>query len=132
MKGINYICLAGNLGADPELRHTKTGRTVAELRLATSRKIRKDGELQEETEWNTVKVWEQRAEYAATYLQKGDSVIIQGRLTTERWVTPDGEPRYKKVIVAHDLTGLPGTSKESVYKHPPTETDLDTGQAVSS
>ena len=37
MKGINYVCLSGNLGAEPELRHTRSGAAVAELRLATNR-----------------------------------------------------------------------------------------------
>ena len=107
MKGINYVCLSGYLGADPELHHTPTGRAVAELRLATTRKFRRDGELVEETEWNSITLWEQRADFAANYLRKGDPVIIQGRLHTEKWVSAEGEKRSKKVVIASEVTALP-------------------------
>lgn len=107
MRGINYVCLSGHLGADPELRHTKSGSQVAELRLATNRKFKQEGELKEETEWTTVKAWAQRAEFAATYLHKGDPVIVQGRLHTEKWTNASGEPCSKITVIAHELTALP-------------------------
>jgi len=110
MRGINYVCLSGNLGADPELRHTTSGKSVTELRLATTRRFKRDGATEEETEWTTVKAWDQRAEFAVSHLHKGDPVIIQGRLHTERWTNSEGEPRSRTTVIAHDLTALPRPS----------------------
>lgn len=107
MKGINYVCLSGNLGAEPELRHTRSGAAVAELRLATNRTTTHDGETKQETEWTTVKVWSQRAEFAHAHLHKGDAVIIQGRLHTEKWTNAKGDPRWRTTVIAHELTALP-------------------------
>ena len=33
---VNKVILIGNLGADPEIRHTQDGRAIANLRVATS------------------------------------------------------------------------------------------------
>ncbi len=33
---VNKVILIGNLGADPEIRQTKDGRPIANLRIATS------------------------------------------------------------------------------------------------
>jgi single-strand DNA-binding protein len=33
---VNKVILIGNLGADPEIRHTQDGRPIANLRIATS------------------------------------------------------------------------------------------------
>ncbi len=123
MKGINYVCLSGYLGSDPELRHTATGKAVTELRLATPRRIRHNGEAVEETEWNTITLWEQRAEYAASHLRRGDPVVIQGRLRTERWTTSNGDERKTKVIVAHDVTALP--SRRSLTEDAPAEAQAE-------
>ena len=112
MKGINYVCLSGNLGAEPELRHTKAGAAVAELRLATSRVTSHDGETKQETEWTTVKVWSQRAEFAGAHLHKGDPIIIQGRLHTEKWTNEKGDPRWRTTVIAHDLTALPRAARD--------------------
>ena len=35
-RGLNKVMLIGNLGADPEIRHTNGGMAVATLRLATA------------------------------------------------------------------------------------------------
>ena len=51
MSGVNKVILIGNLGADPELRYTPSGRAVVNFNLATSRTWNnRDGEKQEETE----------------------------------------------------------------------------------
>ncbi|MDA0654693.1 MAG: single-stranded DNA-binding protein, partial [Proteobacteria bacterium] len=33
---VNKVILIGNLGADPEIRHTQDGTAIANLRLATN------------------------------------------------------------------------------------------------
>ena len=56
---INKVMLIGNLGADPEIRHTQDGRPIANLRIATSEtwRDRNSGERREKTEWHTVVIF---------------------------------------------------------------------------
>jgi single-strand DNA-binding protein len=127
MRGVNYVCLSGNLGADPELRHTSTGRKVAELRLATGRKSKKDGELVLETQWTIIKAWEHQAEFAARYLHKGDPVIVQGRLHTEKWTSSTGEPRSRVTVIASEVNALPRPKSDSRPDSPRSSEPAPTG-----
>src|SRR4051794_27257858 len=56
---VNKVILIGNLGADPEIRHTQDGRPIANLRVATSESWRDkaSGERRERTEWHRVVIF---------------------------------------------------------------------------
>jgi single-strand DNA-binding protein len=92
---LNKVMLIGRLGKDPEVRYTKEGTAVANLRLATSESwTDKSGEKQEKTEWHTVVLWARQAEVAEQYLQKGRLVYVEGRLETRKWQDQSGADRY--------------------------------------
>ena len=75
--------LVGNLGSDPEMRHTPSGAGVCEFRLATNESwTDKSGQRQERTEWHRVVVWGKHAEVCSQYLSKGRQVYVEGRLRT--------------------------------------------------
>lgn len=110
MSSLNKVMLIGNLGADPELKHIGDNRAVANLSIATNEKFKKkDGELQERTEWHRVTVWGEQAENCAKYLAKGRSVYVEGRLQT-RMYEKDGQKHYATEIVADRVTFLAGGS----------------------
>ena len=94
--------LLGNLGRDPELRYTPTGKPVATLSVATSRRWKDNGEVKEATDWHRVIVWGKQAEVAAEYLKKGSPVMIEGRLSTRSY-EKDGNKRYITEVVARRL-----------------------------
>jgi single-strand DNA-binding protein len=101
MAGINKVILIGNLGKDPELRHTPQGQAVANFSLATSESWNdKNGQKQERTEWHKVVVWGKPAELVAKYLSKGRKAYVEGRLQTRAWDDKDGQKRYTTEIVA--------------------------------
>jgi len=109
MRGINKVILVGNLGRDPELRHTKTGTAVANLSIATSETWSdKDGAKQERTEWHRIVLWDKLAEIAQKYLSKGRQVYLEGRLQTRVWKDSDGEKRYTTEIRGDQLVMLGG------------------------
>ena len=82
-KSVNKVILIGNLGKDPELKHTSGGTAVATMTLATNERFKdKSGEWQDRTEWHNVVLWQRLAEIAAEYLKKGRSVYVEGRLQT--------------------------------------------------
>jgi single-strand DNA-binding protein len=107
-RGINKVILIGNLGADPESRYTPSGGAIVKLRLATSEnwKDKNTGDMQERTEWHTVKLFGKLAETAAEYLRKGSKVYIEGSLRTDKWQDNEGRDRYTTEIVARDMQML--------------------------
>lgn len=107
MAGINKVILIGNLGKDPELRHTPQGQAVANFSLATSESWNdKNGQKQERVEWHRVVVWGKPAELVAKYLSKGRKAYVEGRLQTRAWDDKDGQKRYTTEIVANTVQFL--------------------------
>jgi single-strand DNA-binding protein len=85
---VNKVILIGNLGADPEVRHTQDGRPIVNLRLATSESWRDkaSGERKERTEWHRVVIFsEPLCRVAEQYLKKGSKIYIEGSLQTRKW-----------------------------------------------
>ncbi len=109
-RGINKVILIGNLGADPETRHTAGGSAVTNLSLATTEawRDRQTGENQEKTEWHRIVMFSKLAEIAGEYLRKGSKVYIEGRLQTRKWQDRDGNDRWTTEIVANDMQMLDG------------------------
>ncbi len=106
-RGINKVILIGNLGTDPEIRHTASGEAVANIRIATSEswKDRTTGEPQERTEWHSVVFFGKLAEIVEQFLRKGAKVYVEGQLRTRKWQGQDGQDRYTTEIVV----GMGGT-----------------------
>lgn len=100
MASLNKVMIIGNLGQDPELRHTANGQAVCSMRLATNESwTDKSGERQERTEWHSVVVWGRQGENCAQYLEKGRSCYVEGRLQTRKWQDKEGRDRYTTEIV---------------------------------
>jgi single-strand DNA-binding protein len=104
-RGVNKVLLIGNLGADPEVRHTPNGNAVANLTLATSSgwRDKQSGELQERTEWHRIVFFNRLAEIVGEYLHKGSKVYIEGNLRTRKWQDKGGNDRYTTEIIANEM-----------------------------
>ena len=99
---VNKVILIGNLGADPEVRHTQDGRPIVNLRVATSESWRdkNSGERREKTEWHRVVIFsEGLAKIAEQYLRKGSKVYLEGALQTRKWQDQSGQDRYSTEVV---------------------------------
>jgi len=129
MASVNKAIVIGNLGKDPELRHTSSGQAVTELTIATNERYKdKSGEWQERTEWHRVVVWGRQAENASRYLSKGRQVYVEGRLQTREWTDRDGNKRYTTEIVAQNVQFLSGGDRQSGGRYndgPPPPNDYD-------
>jgi single-strand DNA-binding protein len=91
---LNKMMIIGNLGADPELRYTPSGKAVTNLRVAVNSNRRgPDGEWVEETLWLRVEVWDQAAERVAEQLRKGNKVYAEGELRAREYEGNDGQKR---------------------------------------
>ena len=117
-RGLNKVMIIGNLGREPEMRFTPSGRPVTTFTVATSRSWNTaDGERHTDTEWFNVVTWGNLAEICKQYLTKGQQVYIEGRLQTRRWEDKEGVKRATVEIVATEMMML-GERRDS--NHGPT------------
>lgn len=100
----NRIILVGNLGRDPELRYTAQGTPVCTFTMATNdRRKDRNGEMQDQTTWFRVTLWNRQAENASQYLHKGKPVYIEGRLRVEEFTDREGRQRQSLEVTATDM-----------------------------
>lgn len=108
MASFNRVILVGNLTRDPELRFTPNNTPVTEVGLAVNdRRKSASGEWVEETTFIDVTLWGRTAEVATEYLNKGSSVLIEGRLKLDTW-EKDGKKNSKLRVVGERMQMLGG------------------------
>ncbi len=106
---LNRATLLGRLTRDPEVKSTPSGKTVANIGIATGRVwTDSSGAKQEKTDFHNCVLWGKLADIAGQYLSKGRRVYIEGRIETRDWVGTDGVKRYRTEIVADNLIMLDG------------------------
>jgi single-strand DNA-binding protein len=105
---LNKIMLIGNLGRDPEMNYTSSGKAVTKFSLAVSRRMKdaESGENHEETTWFTVIAWERLADTCFQYLHKGSKVFIEGRMTSRKYSNKDGIEVTAWEVVASNMEML--------------------------
>jgi single-strand DNA-binding protein len=111
----NLVILAGNVGGNPETRTTQGGTKITTLSLATSRpkrdsegKVQKDrdGRRVEETEWHRITCFNGVATTVAEYVEKGQKVMVRGRIHYTRYTDKENVERYGVEIIADEVTFL--------------------------
>jgi len=96
MAGETIITVVGNLTDDPELRFTPSGAAVANFTVASTPRTF-DKQTNEWKDGDSLflrcAVWRQAAENVAESLQRGNRVVVQGRLKQRSYETKEGEKR---------------------------------------
>lgn len=111
---MNKVILIGNLGSDPELRHTASGTAVVNFRLATNTVIKdSEGNRKEYTEWHRIVAFK-GAESHAEHLKKGSKIGLMGELRTRKWEDKEGAPHYTTEVVATSIEYLANSKGKSV------------------
>ena len=78
--------IIGNLGKDPEMRYTPSGKAVTNFSVAVSRRwTDRDGQKQEKTTWFRVAAWDKLAEICNQYLKKGSQVMVEGEIEAKAY-----------------------------------------------
>src|SRR5256885_16880119 len=108
------VMIIGNLGADPEMRYTPSGRPVTQFNVAVnqSTKNQQTGEWVEATDWFRVSIWGDRAERAADQFRKGNKVFVEGRFKTREFEGRDGQKRTSLGITPDSLVNLEKRGRE--------------------
>ena len=108
----NKVQLIGNLGANPEIRNTESGKKLARLSVATNESYRNaKGEKVTETQWHQVVAWGKTAGIVEKYLFKGSEVVIEGKLITRSYTDKDGNKKYSTEIQVSELLILGGKER---------------------
>jgi len=98
------VSLIGRLGAQPEVMTFESGRKMARFTLATNESYKnKDGEWQENTQWHIITAWGKTAELVGKLLQKGNEIVVDGKLVTTTYETKEGEKRYGTSIELNEF-----------------------------
>lgn len=114
MASFNSVHLLGNLTRDPELRVTPKGTPICQFGLAINRQYKDDaGAMRDETTFLDIEAWGKQGELAAKYLQKGQAVMIDGRLKQEQWEDKTtGQKRSRIKVVADRFVFLPRSGSQ--------------------
>jgi single-strand DNA-binding protein len=111
--GVNKAILIGNLGKDPELKYTPSGKAVASFSLATTERwTGQDGQKNEATTWHNIVAWGKQAEIMKEYLAKGKQVYIEGRIDNRSYEDKEGNKKYISEIVVTNFQFLGGRPSE--------------------
>ncbi|MFN8431801.1 MAG: single-stranded DNA-binding protein [Spirosomataceae bacterium] len=122
MASLNKVMLIGNLGSNPEVRTLASGTKVATFNIATSENYtNKNGEKVEQTEWHRIELWDNLAEIGEKFLQKGDSVYIEGKLRTEKYTDANGIEKFVVKIRGNSMQMLGRKSEKAEVKSANTE-----------
>ena len=95
----NKIILIGNLTRDPEIRYVGSGAAVTKFTLAVNRRTKQS----EETDYIDIVAWDKLAETCNTYLKKGASCLIDGRLSIRSYETKEGEKRKATEVICNEM-----------------------------
>jgi single-strand DNA-binding protein len=105
MPSLNRVQLIGNLGKEPETRHTPSGKQVCSFSVAVNRRWKRSDEIKETADWFNVDAWGRLGEVCQQFLKKGSLIFLEGRLQTDRYES-DGETRYFTKVVASQMQML--------------------------
>jgi single-strand DNA-binding protein len=106
-----YVTLVGFVAREPQLRNTKDGTSVADVRIGTtSRYLDRENDMWRdgETCYYTVNCWRRLADNVRASLHKGDPVVVKGKFRTRTYKDREGTVKTEAEIVAdtmgHDLS----------------------------
>lgn len=103
----NRVILVGNLTRDPEIRYTQSQKAVAKFTLAVNNPRNK-----EETTYVDIVAWDRLGETCNTYLKKGASTLVEGRLVIRSYDDKDGNKRKAVEVVIDSMQMLGSRPRE--------------------
>jgi single-strand DNA-binding protein len=108
----NKVQLIGNLGANPEIKNTESGKKLAKFSIATSESYRNaKGDRVSETQWHNVIAWGKVADIVEKYLSKGSEVALEGKLIYRNYNDKEGNKKYITEIQVNELLLLTKASQ---------------------
>lgn len=114
MPNLNKQMIMGNCTKDPEIRHTASGNTVAQVSIAVNEKYND----KERTEYFDVVFFGKLAEIVEKYVKKGMPIYVEGKQEKERYTDKNGIERISVKCIANSMQMLGKKDDTPVRKEP--------------
>lgn len=123
---MNKIIIKGRLTGTPETRQTDSGKNVTSFSVAVNRQFNKD-----EADFFNCTAWEKTGEFVSKYFDKGQEILIEGRMESSH-SDKNGEKRtYWKITVEQvDFCGSKNTNSNN-NSNAPASANSDTSNSVA-
>ena len=130
----NRVILVGRLTRAVELKYLPSGTSIASFGLATSRnwKDKNSGEDKEETMFIDVNIFGRSGEIANQYLNKGNRVLVEGRLVLDQWSDEQGNKRSRHKIVADSLKFMETKSEANASRAGDSDANYNNNNAYAN
>jgi single-strand DNA-binding protein len=109
---LNNIVLAGRLTKAPELKATNSGVDVLPFTIAVNRAYAKSND-EVTADFIPCIAWRKTATFISKYFNKGDGIVIKGRLETRKWVDNNGNNRVSYEVIVENTEFPQGKSKNN-------------------
>ena len=119
---LNRVMLQGRLAEVPELNHTANGTAVVRFSIAVEDSIETNGERK--TYFFTIQAWQGTAEIVCKYFDKGQQIIVEGRLVSKTY-TDKNDVKLKEVYIVADKIHFCGAKSREAQ-----EKDMEVSFAV--
>lgn len=102
---MNSVIINGNLGKEPEVTMTTTGKKFCKFSIANDKGNK-------ETQWADCRAWDTRAEYLEKYCHTGYRLLVQGRIMFDSY-KKDGENKKSTYILCDRIEIERGTDNDA-------------------
>jgi single-strand DNA-binding protein len=111
-QGLNRITIIGNLGRNPEMRYTQTGKSVCNMSIGVTEKRRNGEDFLDHTEWFTIVCFGKIADNVVRFLKKGRQVYVDGKIQNKKWKDKNGIQRTSYEIIVNQILFLGFSQKD--------------------
>lgn len=113
----NKVQLIGNIGSDPTVRKTESGRKWARFSVATSETYRNTkGEKITETQWHQLMAWGKNAEIAEEHFRKGSHLVVEGKLINRSYLDRQGNKKYVTEVLVSEMLLLSDPEEDYFFE----------------
>lgn len=118
MPNYNSVILIGHATKDAEVRYTPDGKPITSFSIAWNRNFQREGTWESEPHFFDVVCFRE-----CEGLTKGAAVLVEGRLSQDRWKDKDsGEMRSKVKVIANKVYVL--GKKDKPAENNQTDSDI--------
>lgn len=122
---LNKAILQGRFTDRPELKHTKNDKAVVDFSLAVEESRTVNGERN--VNFFKCKAWGNTAEFICKYFEKGQQIIVDGRLSVNNYTDKDNIKHTNVFIVVEGVNFCGAKSSEAQQKDIEKSFDAEVG-----
>ncbi len=106
---MNSVVVVGRAGQDSDIKYFESGKVKTTFSLAVNRWDSKT--KSEVTDWFNIDVWDKQAEFAGEYVKKGRLVVVDGRISCNKYKDASGNDKEWYTVIANNVRLL-GSKRE--------------------